>query len=476
MQCYDGGQRASIHDSTPDPERGSDKVATVPERESDRLSGRVRRYARVGTQVGGIAARMAGQRYLGLPADRERNAAELRRALGGLKGPLMKVAQLLATVPGGLPEEYAEELGALQSQAPAMGWGFVKRRMASELGPDWRDAFAEFETEAVAAASLGQVHRATGHDGAALACKLQYPDMASAVAADIRQLRLIFAIYARYDRAIDTGEIHAEIAARLREELDYRREARQMALYGEMLADEPGVRVPAVEATLSTGRLLTMSWLDGAPLLDFREAPQERRNAIAQRMFNAWYVPLYRYGVLHGDPHLGNYTVREDGTVNLLDYGCIRVFGSRFVQGIIDLYHAVRDDNRDLAVHAYETWGFSDLSNEMVEALNIWANYIYGPLVDDRARLIDESGNARYGGAVAAKTHREVRRLGGVTLPREFVLIDRSAIGLGSVFLHLKAELNWHRLYEELIADFDSTRMMRRQAAALESCGVPEAA
>ena len=448
----------------------------MPERESDRLSGRVRRYARVGTQVGGIAARMAGQRYLGLPADRERNAEELKRALGGLKGPLMKVAQLLATVPGGLPEEYSEALGTLQSRAPAMGWGFVKRRMAAELGPDWRDAFAAFETDAVAAASLGQVHRATGHDDRALACKLQYPDMASAVAADIRQLKLIFAIYARYDRAIDTGEIHAEIAARLREELDYEREAGHMALYGEMLADEPGVRVPVVEAALSTRRLLTMNWLDGAPLLDFREAAAERRNAIALHMFNAWYVPLYRYGVLHGDPHLGNYTVREDGTVNLLDYGCIRVFDSRFVRGIIDLYHAVRDEDRDLAVHAYETWGFSDLSNEMVEALDIWARYIYGPLVDDRARLIDESGNARYGGEVAAKVHREIRRLGGVTPPREFVLIDRSAIGLGSVFLHLKAELNWHRLYEELIAGFDAAGMMRRQAAALERCGVPEAA
>ena len=447
----------------------------MPERESDRLSGRVRRYARVGTSVGGIAARMAGQRYLGLPADRERNAAELRRALGGLKGPLMKVAQLLATVPGGLPDEYADALGALQSQAPAMGWGFVKRRMASELGPDWRAAFADFETEAVAAASLGQVHRATGHDGAALACKLQYPDMASAVAADIRQLKLIFAIYARYDRAIDTGEIHAEIAARLREELDYEREARHMALYDEMLKGEPGVHVPQVDAALSTGRLLTMSWLDGAPLLDFREAPAAQRNEIARQMFNAWYVPFYRFGVLHGDPHLGNYTCRPDGTVNLLDYGCIRVFSSPFVRGVIDLYHAVRDDDRDLAVHAYETWGFSDLSNDMVDALNIWADYIYGPLVDDRTRLIDESGNARFGGAVAAKVHREIRRLGGVTPPREFVLLDRSAIGLGSVFLHLKAELNWHRLVEALTADFNAGAMTRRQTAALARCGVPEA-
>ena len=104
--------------------------------ENNRLGGRVKRYARVGTSVGGLAARMAGQRYLGMPADSARNAADLRRALGGLKGPLMKVAQLLATIPDGLPEEYIEELRALQSQAPAMGWAFVKRRMRTELGAE----------------------------------------------------------------------------------------------------------------------------------------------------------------------------------------------------------------------------------------------------------------------------------------------------------------------------------------------------
>jgi len=176
-------------------------------REDNRLSGRVKRYAQVGVSVGGIAARLAGQRYLGMSVDRGRNAADMKRALGGLKGPLMKVAQLMATVPNGLPDEYIQELGELQSQAPAMGWGFVKRRMASELGREWRSQFAQFETEAAAAASLGQVHKAVAPDGTALACKLQYPDMASVVEADIRQLKLIFALYARYDPAINTREV-----------------------------------------------------------------------------------------------------------------------------------------------------------------------------------------------------------------------------------------------------------------------------
>ena len=436
----------------------------------------MRRYARVGTKVGGLAARAAGQRYLGMPTDSARNAADLSRALGGLKGPLMKVAQLLATIPDGLPEEYIEELRALQSQAPAMGWAFVKRRMAAELGREWRSRFAEFDQEAAAAASLGQVHRARGADGQDLACKLQYPDMASTVEADLRQLKFIFALYKRYDSAIDTREILHELTARLREELDYRREAGHLALYGAMLEGEAGVHVPAVLPELSTGRLLTMSWLDGEAFMAVVSRPQEARNQIARNMFTAWYRPFYRYGVLHGDPHLGNYTIRADGAVNLLDYGCVRIFPAAFIQGVIDLYHSVQREDRALMVHAFEGWGFRDLSSEMVDALALWADYIYGPLTEDRARLIDESGSGKFGGAVAAKVHQEVRRLGGVTPPREFVLLDRSAIGLGSVFLHLSAKLNWHRAFEELIEGFESDVLTARQTEILRVSGVPEAA
>ena len=444
--------------------------------EDNRMSGRVRRYARVGTSVGGLAARVAGQRYLGMPADSAKNAAELRRALGGLKGPLMKVAQLLATIPDGLPDEYIEELRALQSNAPAMGWAFVKRRMAAELGADWRSRFAEFEQDAAAAASLGQVHRARDVDGRELACKLQYPDMASVVEADLRQLKLIFALYKRYDSAIDTREILHELTVRLREELDYRREAGHLALYRAMLEGEAGVHVPEAVPELSSGRLLTMSWLDGEALMDAVSRPQEERNRIASNMFTAWYRPFYRYGVLHGDPHLGNYTIRGDGSVNLLDYGCVRIFPATFIQGVIDLYRSVQRDDRALMVHAFESWGFRGLSSEMVDALALWANYIYGPLTDDRARLIDESGSGKFGGAVAAEVHREVRRLGGVTPPREFVLLDRSAIGLGSVFLHLGAELNWHRAFEALIEGFESAALSARQTEILQISGVPEAA
>ncbi len=440
--------------------------------DDDSLPGRVRRYARVSTAMGGLAARLAGERYLGIEIDRPKHAAELTRALGGIKGPLMKVAQLLATIPNALPQEYARELASLQSNAPAMGWPFVKRRMASELGENWEQRFKSFEHEAARAASLGQVHRAVGLDGRKLACKLQYPDMASAVEADLRQLKLVMSIYERYDRAITTEEIHAEIAERLREELDYRREAAHMRLYRRILAETPEIAVPEPLAELSTARLLTMTWLDGAPFLEAVKAPAARRNAIARHMFRAWYVPFYYYGVIHGDPHLGNYTIRADAGINLLDFGCIRVFPAPFVAGVIDLYHALDRDDEALAVHAYESWGFRNLSREMIAVLNRWAHFLYAPLLDDRKRRIQEQEGV-YGRDVVEEVHREIRRLGGVKPPREFVFMDRAAVGLGSVFMHLKAEINWHRLFHELIEDFDAADLAKRQKESLRKAGVP---
>jgi hypothetical protein len=366
-----------------------------------------------------------------------------------------------------------------------MGWPFVKRRMSTELGPDWQSRFTRFDRQAAAAASLGQVHKGAvpGTDGD-LALKLQYPDMESAVEADLRQLKLVFSVYRRYDPSIDPSQILTEIGMRLREELDYQLEARHTALFADMLEGEAAVHVPRVIPELSTKRLLAMTWLDGKPLLDFRDAPQQARDALALNMFRAWWVPFYRYGVVHGDPHLGNYSIRDDLSVNLLDFGCVRVFPAGFVGGVVDLYRALETGDRDQAVHAYETWGFTGLSKEIIETLNMWAGFLYGPLLDDRVRPIHDPGHdpgggdagagaTGYGRDVAAKVHRRLRELGTVTPPREFVFMDRAAIGLGGVFLHLKAKINWHRLFNELIQDLEVDELNERQSLALAKAGVP---
>ena len=444
----------------------------MADQEQNRFSARAARYARVGANIGGIAARFAGSRLFGIDLDRDRNAAELAAALGGLKGPIMKVAQLLSTIPDALPPEYAAELAKLQSQAPPMGWAFVKRRMSAELGPDWQDRFAQFEHHPAAAASLGQVHRARAHDGADLACKLQYPDMQSAVEADLQQLGILFAIHRRMDPAIDTSEIAQEIGARIREELDYRREAKHVMLYRAMLSDIDLVRVPLPWPELSTGRLLTLDWLEGKRMLEHKDDALAVRNRLATAMFSAWWFPFSRFGVIHGDPHLGNYSVferdREGGGINLLDYGCIRIFPPKFVGGVVDLYNGLRTGDDALVVHAYETWGFKRLTRELIDTLNIWARFIYGPLLDDRVRsLADGVKPAEYGRREAFRVHRALKEKGPVTVPREFVFMDRAAIGLGGVFLHLRAELNFYRLFNEAIEDFSIARVSERQQQAL---------
>ncbi|WP_454812149.1 ABC1 kinase family protein [Labrys neptuniae] len=447
--------------------------------EANRLSARARRYARVGVNVGGVAARMAGSRLMGGGASSSSNAAALAKALGGLKGPLMKVGQLLSTIPDALPPDYAAELSKLQSQAPPMGWAFVKRRMMAELGPDWAGRFASFEHEPAAAASLGQVHRATAKDGTALACKLQYADMQSAVEADLSQLQVLFALHRRFDPAIDTREIYQEIGERVREELDYRREAKHTALYRNAFASLgiSDVRAPRVWPELSTGRLLTMDWLTGERILAFKEEDLAVRNRLAASMFAAWWQPYAHIGIIHGDPHLGNYTVFSEGGepagINLLDYGCIRIFPPAFVGGVVELYRGLLHGEAERVVHAYESWGFRNLSKDLIETLNLWARFIFGPLLDDRVRTIaDGVAPSEYGRREAYAVHQALKQKGPVTVPREFVFMDRAAIGLGGVFLHLRAELNFHRLFEAAIEDFSIETVAARQQAALAEVGL----
>lgn len=444
--------------------------------DDNKLTSRLARYGRVSGTMAGLAAKIAGQRYLGLKIERADHADQLTAALGNLKGPLMKIGQILATIPEALPPEYADAFQNLQSNAPPMSWLFVKRRMKAELGSEWESKFKTFEREASAAASLGQVHKAINKNEILLACKLQYPDMQSAIEADLSQLKIIFSLYEYYDKSIQTRNVHAELSERLHEELDYELEARYCTLYGTILKDEKGVHVPKIIPELSTQRLLTSTWLEGKPILKYKESPLQDRNKIAMNMFRAWYVPLYYYGVIHGDPHLGNYSIRPDHSVNLLDFGCVRIFPPEFVGGVIDLYKSLMSNDTALAIKAYETWGFSNLTKEQIETLNVWARFLYAPVMDDKVRTIGEVKGGIYGRETAEKVHKKLRELskssGGISIPREFVFMDRAALGLGSVFLHLKAEINWHRVFNELIEGFDVTKLHKKQREALKTHGI----
>ena len=331
--------------------------------EKNNYTKRLSRYTSVGKEFGKFTTKFLFNTIIS-DNKNERNALALKNALGSLKGPLMKIAQLLSTIPGAVPAEYANELSQLQSMAPPMGKGFVRRRMISELGLSSNDCFKDFDYSPFAAASLGQVHRAVTNEGREIVCKLQYPDMKSAVEADLKQLDVIFKINKNLGPAIGTDQIRKEIAERLREELDYKREGTHMKLFGEILKDYKDIKIPELVDDLCTEKLLVMTYLPGEPLMNFKNSTQSVRNKIAECLFRAWWIPFGQYGVIHGDPHLGNYSIikrkNEILGIDLLDFGCVRRFHPAFVEGVINLYDGLKYNNQELVVNSYEKWGFKN--------------------------------------------------------------------------------------------------------------------
>lgn len=421
----------------------------------------VLRYA----QTSGIfvegAARIASEHFLGHDTDHAAYAHALTKALGNLKGPVMKIAQFLATVPGALPPEYAESFIALQTNAPPMHSGFVRRRMQQELGPHWQEAFESFDLTPRFAASLGQVHHAQLKGGGEVACKLQYPDMETLVEADLNQLKLALSVYEVFHKALKTQGIFDEIQEKLLEELDYEHEAKWVGVYAQIFKESPHIVVPHVHHEASTKRLLTMTWLEGKAVLSFKDAPLEVRNHIAKQLFLSWYKPFYHFGVIHGDPHPGNYHVNTEGGLNLLDFGCVRAFSASFVMAVIDLYRSFQTDDQNLRLKAYQSWGFEKLTPEVMDVMDDWARMLMEPLLDNRVRPIQEHIK---GWDVASSIHQKLHTLGGIRPPREFVFMDRAAVGIGSVLYHLGAELNWHNLFEELIQDVTFEGLQKAKA------------
>jgi predicted unusual protein kinase regulating ubiquinone biosynthesis (AarF/ABC1/UbiB family) len=404
------------------------------------------------------------------------NAHDLAHMLGSLRGPLMKVAQVAGGLPDVFPPEFAQELAKLQSSAPPMGTPFVRRRMAAELGPDWQRMFKSFDLKPAHAASLGQVHKAMAHDGRPLACKLQYPDMKSAVDADLTQLKTVLVLQRAAERKIDTSEIAREVEERILEELDYAREAKHMRLFRVMLRDQQGITTPEPRADLSTGRLLTMTWLEGVSFQDALREREKQRESISAALFLAWWLPLFRFGVIHGDAHLGNYTVTPDGGINLLDFGCVRIVAPRVVEGLIDLYRSLSTDDPALAAQGYEKWGFANVTPDLVAKMDVWARMVFGPMLEDRRRVLGDGSPLARDGApqmqVLWDLKQKLRQGGVVKPPREFVFIARAVVGIGAALVQLDAKLNWHRMFASMIGGFDTTSLAERQAQACREAGL----
>ena len=429
--------------------------------DKNKFSKRANRYIQLTGQVGSLLTRLGANKYLGIGIDKEKHALNLKENLGNIKGPFMKIAQLLSMIPDALPIEYSDQLMQLQTNAPPMGDSFVKRRMANELGINWNKNFLYFNTSASFAASLGQVHKAKLKNGDTVACKLHYPDMKSAVNVDLNQFEIILNLFEKYNKAIKTKKIYSEIKDRLIEEINYKNEIKNIDIFNNIFKKTHFVNVPKTYKKVSSDKLIVMSWLEGysvSEMINFSKNNNSLREKLATNIFNTWYKPFYKFCLIHGDPHFGNYSFKKNGDINLFDFGCVRIFPTKFVKGVLDLYHALEKKDEDLAVEAYKTWGFKKINKKLIKVLNLWASYIYGPLLEDKKRLIHGNEKKGYGFDIANNVYKELKKIGGVEPPKEFVFMDRAAIGMGSLFMKLNVKINWCKLFNELIKDFNEKK------------------
>jgi aarF domain-containing kinase len=268
-------------------------------------------------------------------------AAMMVETLGKMRGVAAKFGQLLAQRPGSLPEEYIEAMLALADRAPAMSYSLIKTQIIGQLGRSPAELFASFDKTPLAAASLGQVHRATLADGTALAVKVQYPAIGETLDADFANLGVLVGLLERIGSWTDIRDAFAEVRERLTEELDYRREAANTRRFAALFEGQPYV-IPRVHDALSTEKVLTLDFVDGKNLRDYlaTDPPQERRNHFGRLLMRATWYAEFEHAVLHVDPNPGNYLFRDDGRLGILDFGCVKEFRPGFLAGLKQLMTA----------------------------------------------------------------------------------------------------------------------------------------
>lgn len=387
----------------------------------------------------------------------------LVKNIGQLKGPLQKVAQLTAMLPDVLPPAIGNILQELCMHAPAMEWSFVRRRLIAELGPRWQDSFETFEQHASFSASLGQVHKASLFDGTKVACKIQYPGMDNVLKTDFTHIEWLCRFYERFGKALDTQLFQNELKERLWEEIDYLREGAHLRWFAHFFRNEPSICVPTPISALSTKRVLTMSWLEGHPLTETSDLRQDHRDRLGELIFKAWFHPFCQAGVLHGDPHIGNMSWTTDH-LNLLDFGCVRIFSPSFIQNFFKLYKGMLHENQEEQIEAYAQWGFHPLTKEVLGALTTWSSFLLKPFLTQKHCTLDELSSPQEGSKIALSLHQIFAEQGGVTVPQEFLIFDRVAVIVGSALMRIKARASWQQLLHNAIDLFSLEECLSHQA------------
>ncbi len=430
---------------------------------------RVGRTARFGGMVAGQGARWAGMRAANAFRSEERaDAAQSDRAmatanelvvrLGEMKGDAMKLGQVLSTidfdlVPEGEREAFKARLAALRDDAPRVPFAKQKKLIESELEGPLTDVFAAFDETPVAAASIGQVYRAETLEGRDVAVKVQYPGIAEAVETDLRNMGILLPLVKRLAPGLDAKAIAGELRERIGEELDYEIEAQNQRLVARAFRDHPFIRIPGVDTTLSTRRVLVTDWADGSSFDAVKALPEAERDRFAEVCFRFFFGLLTRERVAAGDPHPGNVLYAPDGKLVFLDFGLVRHVPPDHLEGERGLARAVVARDAGAVKASMAQLGYLPQPDRfepdgLLDQLLASAEWYFEP----GFRRLDPEyvrGAIEQGSSPRSPWFSQMRRQ---TVPPQALLIRRMEALLLSVFGELRAGADWHALALEYIA------------------------
>ena len=444
------------------------------------LAGRLGRSARIWRLSARNSARFAVSRVRGIgsPAERRaqldeefaiRTAQDVARELGEMKGVLMKAGQLISFIVEALPDEAQAALATLQADAAPMAPSLAAGVVTGDLGRSPEQAFLDWTDLPVAAASIGQVHRAVTPDGRDVAVKVQYPGVHDAIESDLDAAEIMYAMFsAMMLKGLDVEALVDELRDRMREELDYRIEARNLAEFARRFDGHPWVRIPRLVPEFSTEHVLTTEWIDGMSFDEFRaSATDETRQRAGEVVWRFAQNAIHRHGVFNGDPHPGNYRFHVDGSVSFLDYGLVKRWSPgewEILKPSMDAIIVQRDP--DLLVREMERSGFLRTGHGLdPETVYAYVSSPYTPYLTDEFTFTREWMRDTLATILDAKgPHAEV--IEKLNMPPSFVVLDRVIWGVGAILGKLEASGPWRAMLLEYTADGEPATPLGEAEAA----------
>jgi predicted unusual protein kinase regulating ubiquinone biosynthesis (AarF/ABC1/UbiB family) len=402
-----------------------------------------------------------------------RTAEQVAATLGGMKGALMKLGQMASYLDQGLPEPVRDALAQLQSDAPPMAFELVAQVIRDELGGEPDEVFARFDRVPLAAASIGQVHRARTHDGVEVAVKVQYPGVDEAIAADLENTDLLFQLMGMLFPGLDPAPIVGELSDRLLEELDYRNEAANQQLFVDAYRGHPYIHVPEVHPELSTGRVLTTRFAPGVRFEEVQDWSDEERQLTAECLYRFAFGGIYALHAFNGDPHPGNYLFEPGGHVTFLDFGLCKRFTPDEVKVFEEMIRAIVLDHDIPAFRrVVERIGILTPGLEVDdEQLADYFTHFYEFVMDDAVAEITPEYSSESVRRFFELTGPHADIMKAANLPPSLVIIQRINLGLYALFGDLRARNNWRRIAEELwpFVDAEPSTPMGRRIAEWEA-------